>query len=358
MACVAVVAMAFGVYLGSGKTTISEEQQINVEGLRKAVIFERGRPLEEFRFTSHENVAFEKQQLLGYWNIVFFGFTSCPDICPTTMHTLKQVKKQLRAQDRWGNYRVIMVSVDPERDTPERLAAYVPFYDSEFVGLTAPLEATTEFAKKLGVLFVAHETDDNGRYDVDHSTALILINPDAEFAGLISAPHKQEEIVADLATLASYFADDHATPVAVSNAGTKSRDQASHTTNRDSDAEESIAVSNAWVRAAAPGASAMAAYMTLNNPSANAMEIIAVTSPQFDEVMIHETIADGEMAAMNHLDSLTLPPNANVELKPLGKHIMLVDPLVELALGDEVELTFELAGQAPFKTSMLITNPE
>ena len=103
-----------------------------------------------------------------------------------------------------------MVSVDPERDTQERLKNYVPYFDSEFIGLRGDLDTTTKFAKQMGILFI-HQEPENEFYQVDHSASIILVNPAGEMAGVITAPHKANEITNDLIALADHYSQDHAT---------------------------------------------------------------------------------------------------------------------------------------------------
>ena len=127
----------------------------------KTIILPTAKTVSYPDFTSHEGEIANKELFLGKWSVVFFGFTNCPDICPTTMQTLKQAKQSLQKEDVWGNYQTIMVTVDPEADDSERLNSYVTHFDPEFIGLTTDIETTTKFAKQLGILFVKRETEDS-----------------------------------------------------------------------------------------------------------------------------------------------------------------------------------------------------
>ena len=122
----------------------------------------------------------------GQWTLVFFGFTYCPDICPTTMAFLNQFMASLdgtEAQDT----QVVMVSVDPARDTVQQLASYVPFFNPEFIGVTGDFLDIHRLATALNTPFrkVAGAGDD---YLVDHSANVVLINPRGDYHGFFKAP--------------------------------------------------------------------------------------------------------------------------------------------------------------------------
>src|ERR1019366_9827914 len=112
----------------------------------------------------------------GSWSMMFFGYTNCPDFCPTTLSTLAALEKRLRASGAPVRPHVIFVSVDAKRDTSEQLAKYVPYFDPEFIGLTAANQPTIEaVAAKLGVEVTITPKAD-GTYTVDHSGAIFVFN--------------------------------------------------------------------------------------------------------------------------------------------------------------------------------------
>lgn len=334
-----------------------------IPALAKAVILPNTKPIDYVNFVDHQGNAFTMENLLGHWNILFFGFTNCPDICPTTMRTLQQVKQQVSAQDKWGNYRVIMVSVDPERDTLERLNNYVPYFDKEFIGLRSDLDTTTKFAKQLGILFVQQETVD-GFYQVDHSASIILVNPAGEMAGVITAPHKEDEISDDLVILANHFAQDHASkPTNVSHQDNGHMVHVNHdavTSNETKNLSsiEGLLISGAWIRPAPPEVNSMAAYFTLENTTATDIEIVAAQSSNFAMTMIHDTVFEGDIAKMSHLSSLTIPAYETVEFAPLAKHLMLMQPNKPLTLGDFETITLIAKDGAKLTQSIQVKEPE
>ena len=137
---------------------------------------------------------FDAQRLRGGWSFVFFGFTSCPDVCPVTMAALAQTRKLLADLPEQTRPQVVMISVDPQRDTPERLATYVKVFDPAFVGATGTKPAIDELAQRMGVLAATRPLDDGESYTVDHTTSVFLVGPDGALRALFSAPHEPDKI--------------------------------------------------------------------------------------------------------------------------------------------------------------------
>ncbi|OLS64110.1 SCO family protein [Pseudomonas putida] len=135
-------------------------------------------------------------QLKGKWSLVFFGYTFCPDICPTTLAQLRQVKSEL-PKEALERLQVVLVSVDPNRDTPAQLKQYLGYFDKDFRGLTGSLEATQKLANALSIPFIPADTSKPG-YTVDHSGNLALIGPDGAQRGFIRAPFNNQKLVAQL----------------------------------------------------------------------------------------------------------------------------------------------------------------
>jgi protein SCO1/2 len=129
--------------------------------------------------------------------LLFFGYTNCPDFCPTTLTTLAAMQKRLRAARAPVLPQVIFVSVDAKRDTPAQMAKYVPYFDPEFIGLTAADQPSIEaVAKKLGVSVIIQPASD-GAYTVDHSGAIFVFNPDARLTAILSGPFSVEALQGD-----------------------------------------------------------------------------------------------------------------------------------------------------------------
>lgn len=136
----------------------------------------------------------------GQWDLVFFGFTNCPDICPMTLSTLSAARQALEAAGVEPLPRIVLVSVDPERDTVDRLADYVSNFGDDVIGLTGDPEEIRRLAQALYIFYEKRgsETDD---YLVDHSSVVLVIDPAARAHALFSSPHRVENFVNDLPIL-------------------------------------------------------------------------------------------------------------------------------------------------------------
>ncbi len=154
--------------------------------------------IEDFALTTHLGTAFTIESLKGKWSFVFFGYTHCPDICPTTLHTLTQVTEKIsQKMDGEQNAQVVFVSVDPQRDTVKRLAEYVPYFDQTFIGVTGDQPSIDALTSQLGILHLRVEQKSGAAYLMDHTASILLFNPDAHLQALFSAPHQADEIVED-----------------------------------------------------------------------------------------------------------------------------------------------------------------
>ena len=156
--------------------------------LNGAFVFEQSRVLKPFELLNHRGQPFTPESLVGGWTLIFFGFTHCPDICPTTMALLNQVYGQLPESDR-ADTRVVLVTVDPVRDTPAKLAEYVPYFNSEFLGVTGEYLDIHRLATGLNTPFRKVLIDDGPDYTMDHGASIALINPRGEYHGFFKAPH-------------------------------------------------------------------------------------------------------------------------------------------------------------------------
>lgn len=139
----------------------------------------------------------------GHWTIVFFGFTSCPDICPTTLATLSQATRQLADLPDQERPRVLLVTVDPERDDPAQLAAYVRFYDPAFLGATGTPDAIAAAAAAFRVPYARVNLAEGG-YTMDHGSGIFIVGPSSDVLAYSSAPHDAKTIAHDYRTLLAF----------------------------------------------------------------------------------------------------------------------------------------------------------
>ncbi|MEH6593421.1 MAG: SCO family protein [Halioglobus sp.] len=151
-----------------------------------AYIFETPRNIGDFQLIDHNGDVFDQTHLLDQWTLVFFGFTSCPDVCPTTMTFLNDFLGQLEGTEV-EDTSVVMITVDPARDTVEQLATYVPYFNAAFLGVTGEFLEIHRVATALNTPF--RKVPGQGEnYQVDHSSNVVLINPRGDYHGFFKAP--------------------------------------------------------------------------------------------------------------------------------------------------------------------------
>jgi protein SCO1/2 len=156
-----------------------------------------GRELPDFSLIDQQGRVFGPADLRGHWSLLFFGYTNCPDLCPTTLTTLAAMQKRLREAKASVLPRVIFVSVDAKRDTPAQMAKYVPYFDPAFIGLTAPDQPAIEaVANRLGVGVIIRPASD-GNYTVDHTGAIFVVNPDGRLTAILSGPFGVADLQGD-----------------------------------------------------------------------------------------------------------------------------------------------------------------
>ncbi len=168
------------------------------------------RLLQPFKLTDHNNAVFDEQRLQGKWNFVFFGYTSCPDVCPATLYVLKSVHGLL--VDETGkipdDMQVVFISVDPARDTPEKLAEYITYFNKDFIGATADKAEIDKLAMQFGAGYILEDEIEPGIYNVAHTSAIFLVDPYGRLAASFSQPHQPSTIVSQYKKIRTYFSWD------------------------------------------------------------------------------------------------------------------------------------------------------
>lgn len=191
----AVTALAIGVWLSAQNS-----------GPRAPEPFDGGvmlppKPLPPLALTDHHGAPFTKADLEGRWTFVFFGYTYCPDICPTTLQLFAQVRDILgKTPDGLNNVAFVFQSVDPARDDPARLREYVTYFHPDFLGVTGEPQAIETYARAVGAVYLRVSGDgrDEDNYLMDHSSAVFLLGPDARLHGVFTAPHDPTKVAAGL----------------------------------------------------------------------------------------------------------------------------------------------------------------
>ena len=153
-----------------------------------------------FHLVDQNGKAVSDADLKGKWQLIFFGYTHCPDACPTALNEMSL------ALDRLGMKRdevgVVFITVDPERDTPDALKSYVQSFDAPIVALTGSSEAVAQAAKAYRVFYAKHPRPD-GDYDMDHSAVIYVMNPEGRFTATFTPDSSADAIVQRLQKLIS-----------------------------------------------------------------------------------------------------------------------------------------------------------
>jgi protein SCO1/2 len=161
-----------------------------------ATRFPVAREIQPFELIDHHSAAFDQAALQHHWSFVFFGYTYCPDVCPTTLSILNGVAQRL--QDVDADVRFVMVTVDPERDTPERLAEYVTYFNGDFLGVTGSDEGLTQLTRQLGILYNRVEPEgDAAGYLMDHTAGVFLFDPDGRYHAVFTPPLSADKLAGD-----------------------------------------------------------------------------------------------------------------------------------------------------------------
>lgn len=158
--------------------------------------------LPEFSLLDQSGQMIGRDVFEGQWDLLFFGFTQCPDICPTTLQVLADAQQQLANAGQEPLPRIVLVSVDPERDTPDVIGHYVDHFGIDSLGITGPMEELRKLTNSLGIFFEKSGPDEEN-YSVAHSAVVLLIDPDGRFHSLFGTPHKAENFVHDLPIIMS-----------------------------------------------------------------------------------------------------------------------------------------------------------
>lgn len=172
--------------------------------LQAVKLFDHPRELPTFSLQQSDHTQLVPGELKGHWTLVFLGFSHCPDVCPTTLTQLAQAQKQWAVLPDATRPRVLFVSVDPDRDTPDAIGEYAHAFDRDTLAATADIPALETFARALSLVFMkvpAPAGAPADQYSVDHSAALALLDPQARMAGVIPPPLDAGAIASDLIAL-------------------------------------------------------------------------------------------------------------------------------------------------------------
>ncbi|SDI87913.1 SCO family protein [Pseudomonas abietaniphila] len=192
---VAIVAVVLGLTVNrvlSGKGQGDQTALIDAG----VILLPQSRNVPDLKMVDQDGQPVSLGSLKDKWTLLFFGYTFCPDICPTTLAQLRQIKSEL-PKETVDKLRIVLVSVDPNRDTPQQLKTYLGYFDKQFVGLTAPVDSIQKLANAVSIPFIPADTS-KPNYTVDHSGNLALLGPDGTQRGFIRAPLNNQKLIAQL----------------------------------------------------------------------------------------------------------------------------------------------------------------
>ena len=172
----------------------------------QATVLPKGKPIVGLSLKDHNGQLFTEQRFKGKWSFLFFGYTHCPDVCPTTMLVMKAVWAKLPESARAApEPQLYFVSVDPQRDTPELLKAYATFYNPDFIGITGNNNQLDVLANQVGALYGYEDGEKEGEYTVNHSAQIILIDPNGNMRAVFSPPYQVDDIVKTFVSIREFF---------------------------------------------------------------------------------------------------------------------------------------------------------
>jgi protein SCO1/2 len=152
----------------------------------------------KFSLVDQNGKKFTEADLKGKWQLVFFGYTHCPDVCPTSLNDLSLALDQLGTKK--SEFGIVFISVDPERDTPPVLKSYVESFGGPIVALTGPPDAVAQAARGYKVFYAKHPRSDGG-YDMDHSALIYVMDPQGRFTATFTPDDAPDAIAARLKKL-------------------------------------------------------------------------------------------------------------------------------------------------------------
>jgi protein SCO1/2 len=284
----------------------------------------------DFVLTAQDDHPFRLSDQAGQVVVIFFGYTSCPDVCPTTMMDFKRIRAQLESDAE--RVRFVFITVDPERDTVEKQKTYISAFDPSFIGLTGTMTELENVWKNYGVFrYKRAGTSDN--YLMDHTARIYVVDARGNLRVTFAPGMSVAQMAADIQHLVGEA---------------RAQSLGAPTENGASNLGD-LRLTGAWARPM-PSGGTTAVYLKITNTGAQSDALIGAQSAiaQFGE--IHETRVEGGIMRMQPAARVEVKPGQSVEFKPGGYHIMLVGLTRDAMVGQRIPVTlqFERAGRVTF----------
>lgn len=187
LAMISLVTGSWLVYLYQSATAVTKESLRN-DGF---FVYDTPTTLQPFDLVDQDGEAFDNRALAGKWSLIFFGYTFCPDICPLTMASMKQFYDLLEDAGEADDVQVVMISVDPKRDTPEVMGNYVTYFNPGFIGVTGEYAEILRLTRQMNIAFSYTPIDDEN-YLVNHNGEVMLVDPDGNNVGFFKPPYRPD----------------------------------------------------------------------------------------------------------------------------------------------------------------------
>lgn len=175
---------------------------IETEEFAQATVLRPGSPIADFSLQDTQNRPFNLQSLKGHWTLLYFGYADCPDVCPRSLTLISEIYQIFSKQDFKNKPRFIFASLNPSHDEGEKLQELLNRFNPEFIGLTGSESEMNKFSKSCRVhSWTDTKLNANGKKVIDHSAAVLLINPLGRLQAIFSPPLKPQDIAADVQKL-------------------------------------------------------------------------------------------------------------------------------------------------------------
>lgn len=200
----AIISLLFGLWVRFNQTNTSNKP-LEIEN---GTIFPVPHDISPFQLVSAEQKPFTNANLNGQWSLLFFGFTQCPAMCPTTLTVLNETYQLIASKKTVPVPQMIFISVDPERDTPSVIKKYLSSFNKDFKGATGTQDELKKLTASLNILYMKVQNTkdaDPMNYQVDHSGTLLLVNPEGKLFALFSAPHTAETLANNISAIETRY---------------------------------------------------------------------------------------------------------------------------------------------------------
>ena len=166
------------------------------------LVFENPRPISTFQLIDFDEGTFSVDRLTDRWSFVYFGYSTCGQICTETLTELQHLILALASQDNAQPIQVVFVTVNPGHDKASRLKAYLREFDSTFIGITGDINTLAFFAAELAAPFTLDAGESNA---LNHSNSIMLINPSAALQAVLAPPHDAQRLLADFGAIVRWW---------------------------------------------------------------------------------------------------------------------------------------------------------